>query len=142
METKKLGIMGGTFDPVHYGHLQTAEFIAKHCSLEKIIFIPAYIAPHKVGLEFAPAKARYEMTKLAVAEYPNFIVSDIEIKRSGVSYTYDTVEEIKKLYPEHELYFIIGADSVPTLNTWHRIKDLLREVTFIRSEERRVGKEC
>lgn len=112
MKSKKLGIMGGTFDPVHLGHLQTAKFIYEHLGLEKIIFVPAFIAPHKVGLEFAPAADRYRMTELATEPYPYFEVTDIELQRSGVSYTYDTVMELKARYPEYELYFIIGADAV------------------------------
>lgn len=117
MKSKKLGIMGGTFDPVHLGHLQTAKFIYEHLGLEKIIFVPAFIAPHKVGLEFAPAADRYRMTELATEPYPYFEVTDIELQRSGVSYTYDTVMELKACYPEYGLYFIIGADAVPMLNT-------------------------
>ena len=70
MKSKKLGIMGGTFDPVHLGHLQTAKFIYEHLGLEKIIFVPAFIAPHKVGLEFAPAADRYRMTELATEPFP------------------------------------------------------------------------
>ena len=87
MKSKKLGIMGGTFDPVHLGHLQTAKFIYEHLGLEKIIFVPAFIAPHKVGLEFAPAADRYRMTELATEPFPYFEVKDIELQRSGVSYT-------------------------------------------------------
>ena len=95
MKSKNLGIMGGTFDPVHLGHLQTAKFIYEHLGLEKIIFVPAFIAPHKVGLEFAPAADRYRMTELATEPFPYFEVTDIELQRSGGSYTYDTVMELK-----------------------------------------------
>lgn len=139
MKNKRLGIMGGTFDPIHFGHLRTAEFIYEHLELEKIIFIPAFIAPHKVGLEFAPADARYKMTELATAPYDFFDVTDIELRRCGVSYTYDTVLELKKWYPGQELYFIIGADSVPMLNTWHKIRKLLQEVTFIAADRPGYG---
>ena len=139
MKSKKLGIMGGTFDPVHLGHLQTAKFIYEHLGLEKIIFVPAFIAPHKVGLVFAPAADRYRMTELATEPYPYFEVTDIELQRSGVSYTYDTVMELKARYPEYELYFIIGADAVPMLNTWHRIRELLAEVTFIAADRPGYG---
>lgn len=139
MNNKKLGIMGGTFDPVHLGHLRTAEFIYEHLGLEKIIFVPAFIAPHKVGLEFAPAADRYRMTELATKPYPYFEVTDIELRRSGVSYTYDTVMELKKQYPEYGLYFIVGADAVPMLNTWHKIRELLSEVTFIAADRPGYG---
>lgn len=139
MNNKKLGIMGGTFDPVHLGHLHTAEFIYEHLGLGKIIFVPAFIAPHKVGLEFAPAADRYRMTELATKPYPYFEVTDIELRRCGVSYTYDTVMELKRQYPEYELYFIVGADAVPMLNTWHKIRELLSEVTFIAADRPGYG---
>ena len=107
----RLGIMGGTFDPVHLGHLQTAKFIYEHLGLEKIIFVPAFIAPHKVGLEFAPAADRYRMTELATEPYPYFEVTDIELQRSGVSYTYDTVMELKAIAPPA----IIGFSKKPLI---------------------------
>lgn len=131
--------MGGTFDPIHFGHLRTAEFVYKHLKLEKIIFVPAFIAPHKVGLEFAPAIDRYRMTELAIRENNFFEVNDVELRRCGVSYTYDTVLELKKQYPDYEFYFIIGADSVPMLNTWHKIRELLQEVTFIAADRPGYG---
>ena len=131
MTVKKLGIIGGSFDPVHKGHLSSAEFVYRTLNLDKVIFVPAFIAPHKIGLEFAPAADRYRMTELAVQDYPYFDVSDVELKRSGISYTYDTVLELKKQYPGYELYFIVGADSVPQLNTWNHIYELLNEVTFV-----------
>ena len=96
MTVKKLGIIGGSFDPVHKGHLSSAEFVYSTLNLDKVIFVPAFIAPHKIGLEFAPAADRYRMTELAVQDYPYFDVSDVELKRSGISYTYDTVLELKK----------------------------------------------
>lgn len=131
MTVKKLGIIGGSFDPVHKGHLSSAEFVYRTLNLDKVIFVPAFIAPHKIGLEFAPAADRYRMTELAVQDYHYFDVSDVELKRSGISYTYDTVLELKKQYPGYELFFIVGADSVPQLNTWNHIYELLNEVTFV-----------
>ena len=112
---KKLGILGGTFDPIHTGHIKSAQAVYEQLGLEKVLFIPAYIPPHKLDQEFAHAADRYNMTVLATEPYTYFDVSDIELKRSGVSYTIDTMTELKKLYPEYELYFIIGADSVPQL---------------------------
>lgn len=127
---KKLGILGGTFDPIHTGHICSAQAVYEQLDLEKVLFIPAYIPPHKMGQEFAHAADRYNMTVLATEAYPYFDVSDIELKRSGVSYTIDTMIELKELYPDYELYFIIGADSVPQLHTWDRIYDLFDIVTF------------
>ena len=131
MVRKGLGILGGTFDPVHMGHLHMAEAVYERMQLEQIMFIPAYVAPHKVGLDFAPAEERFRMTQLAVEPYSQFIVSDIELRRSGVSYTIDTVRELSQIYADRELYFIIGADSVVQLHTWNNIYDLLELATFV-----------
>ena len=144
MTVKKLGIIGGSFDPIHIGHLNSAEFVYKihigHLNsaefvykalgLDKVLFVPAYIAPHKIGMEFAAAEDRYRMTELAVEGCHYFEVSDVELKRSGISYTYDTVLELKKQYPGYELYFIVGADSVPQLSTWHNIYGLQKKYCF------------
>ncbi len=131
MTIKKLGVIGGSFDPIHKGHLSSADFVCRTLKLDKVLFVPAYIAPHKIGMEFAAAEDRYRMTELAVQGQPCFEVSDVELRRSGISYTYDTVLELKKQYPGCEMYFIIGADSVPQLSTWHNIYELLQEVTFV-----------
>ena len=97
MKKKKLGILGGTFDPVHNGHIYSAQAVYGQLQPEKILFVPAFIPPHKVGQEFAPAEDRYRMTVLATEEYPYFEVSDIELRRSGISYTLDTVKELQRL---------------------------------------------
>lgn len=131
VSSKGLGILGGTFDPIHLGHLQMAEAVHESMQLEQIIFIPAYVAPHKVGLDFAPATDRFAMTKLAVEHYDNFSVSDIELCRSGVSYTIDTLRELHCLYPDKKLYFIIGADSVVQLHTWNNIEEMMQLATFV-----------
>lgn len=131
---KRLGIFGGTFDPIHIGHLEIAKSIYEQMELEQIIFIPAYVAPHKVGQDFAPAMDRYKMTKLAVEPYPYFSVSYLELMRTGVSYTYDTLLELRKIYPEHEFFFIIGADSVTSLHSWHRIQEMFELTTFVGAE--------
>ena len=129
---KKIGIIGGSFDPIHNGHLETAEFVYQQLELEKMIFIPAYIAPHKIGMEYAPAEHRYQMTLLAIQENPHFCVSDIELKRKGVSYTYDTVKALHEYYgDEYDLYFIIGADSVAELDTWTKVREIMGLCTFV-----------
>lgn len=131
MTGKGLGILGGTFDPIHIGHLHIAEIVYKALALEKVIFIPAFVPPHKVGQDYAPAQQRYAMTELAVQPYKHFCVSDMELKRSGVSYTRDTLRELNKLYPQKQLYFIIGADSVVQLHTWNSIEEMLDLATFV-----------
>ncbi len=131
MYQEKIGILGGTFDPIHTGHILSAQAVYEQLKLEKVVFIPAYVPPHKIGQRFAPAEHRYAMTCLAVAPYSYFEVSDIELRRSGVSYTVDTMREIKALHPQSDLYFIIGADSVPLLYTWNRIEELFQLVSFV-----------
>ncbi len=131
MTGKGIGILGGTFDPVHIGHLRMADAVYKCMDLEQVMFIPAYVAPHKVGMDIAPADDRYAMTKLAIEPYSYFTVSDLELRRSGVSYTVDTLRELHRQYPEKQLYFIIGADSVEQLHTWNNIEEMLQLATFI-----------
>ncbi len=126
-----IGILGGTFDPIHLGHLRMAEAVYRGMDLEKIIFIPACIPPHKINMHFAAAEDRFAMTQLAVEEYPFFAVSDLELRRSGISYTIDTLRELHALYPERRLYFIIGADSLAQLHTWNNIEEMLQLATFV-----------
>lgn len=128
---KKLGILGGTFDPIHNGHIYLANAAYSALELDEVLLIPAYVAPHKVGLDFAPARDRYIMALLATEGTPYLKVSDIEINRTGVSYTYDTIVELQKLFPDYEMYFIVGGDTVPQLPSWHNIEQLLKMVTFV-----------
>ncbi|MCQ2363056.1 MAG: nicotinate-nucleotide adenylyltransferase [Acidaminococcaceae bacterium] len=124
------GILGGSFDPIHNGHILLAQEVRDRLQLEKVIFIPAYVAPHKIGQSFASAADRFAMTALAVEGINDFSVSDMELRRGSVSYTVDTMLELRKMYPRQEFYFIIGADSVPQLKTWNRIEELFSLVKF------------
>ncbi len=128
---QKIGIMGGTFDPIHFGHLMTAEAVRDEFHLDKVIFIPAASPPHKLNFKLTSPLHRYNMTLLATASNPYFHVSDIELKRTGPSYTLDTIKELSNIYPQAELYFIIGADAVQGLPTWHRVDELLQLCQFI-----------
>lgn len=134
MRKRKIGIMGGTFDPIHNGHVWTAKSIYEMLDLDQVIFIPAFIPPHKQGQNYVAAEHRYAMTALAIEGYPNFSVSDMEIKRNSVSYTFDTISALKEEYPEAELYFIIGADTVHQLPSWYRINELIRLTTFVAAD--------
>ena len=134
MQRQKIGIMGGTFDPIHNGHIWTAKSIYELLELDQVIFIPAFIPPHKQGQNFASAEHRYHMTQMAVEGYEYFSVSDMEIRRNNVSYTYDTIKELKVMYPEADLYFIIGADTIQQLYSWYRIQELLQLVTFVAAD--------
>ena len=128
----KIGIMGGTFDPIHVGHLITAEVVRADFGLDEILFIPAGIPPHKESQKLAKATDRLAMTEIAVAGNPHFRVTDIELKRQGKSYTIDTIEELQRqLGYGVKLYFITGADAMNDLYSWHRPQELLHLCEFI-----------
>lgn len=126
---KKYGIFGGSFNPIHYGHLMICEYIKDEMGLDKVIFIPTGNPPHK-DLEVS-AKDRYEMVRLAISPNPDFEISDIEATRVKMSYTVDTIRELKKIYREEKLYFLIGLDSIFQLKTWMKIGDLSKEIEFV-----------
>lgn len=113
----RLGVFGGSFDPVHYGHLLLAEFCREACQLESVWFVPAAKSPHKTR-QPAAGSHRLEMIRLAIGGHEPFVVTDIELKREGVSYTAGTLEEIQKERPEDDLYFLIGADSLIDFPLW------------------------
>lgn len=126
---KKYGIFGGSFNPIHYGHLMICEYIKEEMGLDKVIFIPTGNPPHKeIGVS---AEDRYEMVKLAISPNPDFEISDIETTRVKLSYTVDTIRELKKIYKEEKLYFLIGLDSLFQLKTWKKIGDLSQEIEFV-----------
>jgi len=127
----KVGILGGTFNPIHIGHLILAEEAREKLKLDKIIFVPAYLPPHKDNSDIARAKERLSMLKLALKGNKCFSASDIEIKREGRSYTIDTIKEFKKVFPNDELYFIIGSDLLKYLDEWKDLSDIIKLVKFI-----------
>ncbi|MCM8770924.1 MAG: nicotinate-nucleotide adenylyltransferase [Candidatus Omnitrophica bacterium] len=127
----KIGILGGTFNPIHIGHLILAEQVMEKLSLDKIIFVPTNFPPHKDDGEIIAAKERLKMLKLAIKGNKKFSVSDIEIKRGGKSYTVDTLKELHKIYPKDELYFITGSDLLKYLNEWKDIGDVFQIAKFV-----------
>lgn len=127
----RLGIFGGTFDPIHYGHLFIAEEARVRFRLEKILFVPAGTPPHKKENELSPAKHRYAMTVIAIYGNPAFACTPIEIDRKGVSYTIDTLVQLRKEYPEDEFFYITGIDAVCDIMTWHRHQEVMRMARFI-----------
>lgn len=114
----RLGIFGGTFDPVHYGHLLAAEQCREQCRLDEVWFVPAALPPHKTDAGISPGKARAEMLELAVAGLPQFRVSRIELERDGPSYTVDTLAGLREDDPARELFLILGADSLADFAMW------------------------
>jgi nicotinate-nucleotide adenylyltransferase len=127
----KIGILGGTFNPIHIGHLILAEEVREKRNLDRIIFVPTYLPPHKDNSDIIAARDRYNMIKLAIKTNRYFSVSDIEIKRDGRSYTIDTIKEFKKIYPKDELYFISGSDLLKYLDDWKDVDEIIRMVKFI-----------
>ncbi len=128
---QKFGILGGTFNPIHYGHLAAAEEIRDRLKLDRILFIPSSLPPHKQEEDIPSAVQRLEMVRLAIAGNPHFKVSDIEVKRGGKSYTIDTVEALRDAHPGTDFHFIAGLDSFLDIRTWHRWENLLSLCSFI-----------
>jgi nicotinate-nucleotide adenylyltransferase len=126
----RLGLLGGTFDPVHFGHLLLAEQCREQCGLDAVWFLPAGSPPHK-RRDVTPGRQRLEMLQLAIAGHEAFAVSDRELKREGTSYTVDTLTELHAEQPDAELFFLIGADSLHDLPTWREPKRILELATIV-----------
>lgn len=128
----KIGILGGTFNPIHIGHLILAEEVREKLGLNKVIFMPTNFPPHKHNSDIAPAADRYKMIKEAIGANKYFTVSDIEIKRKGVSYTIDTIKELKKRHHNKDkLFFITGSDLLKYLDDWKDVAEILKLVKFV-----------
>ncbi|MGE6629228.1 nicotinate-nucleotide adenylyltransferase [Bacillus sp. NPDC077027] len=128
---RKIGLFGGTFDPLHNGHLLMASEVRFQIGLDEIWFVPNQQPPHKSNRKQTSSAHRVNMVKAAIQSNPYFKLNLVEMEREGPSYTVDTVELLKKRYPDDEFFFIIGADMVEYLPKWHRIDDLLNMITFI-----------
>ena len=128
----RIGVMGGTFNPIHYGHLVSASEVCSKFKLDKVIFIPSALNPLKNASNLADAHHRLKMIKLAIAGNPLFEASDIEIKRGGASYTIDTIKAfVKKYGKDTNIYFIIGIDAFLEINSWASPDALLKMCKFI-----------
>ena len=131
VDKKRIGILGGTFNPIHLGHLMIAEMALEAFNLNRVIFVPAKEPPHKEA-DVIEAKYRLEMVHAAVLDNPNFLVSDVEMKREGKTYTIDTVRYFYNTYgPTTEFFFIAGTDTIQNLPTWKYIEELLDMCEFI-----------
>ena len=122
---KKIGLIGGTFDPVHNGHLHLALQAKKLFELQKVIFVPAYRSPHKLALEPVSCEHRLAMLGLALENQPDFYIDNLEINKKKVSYTIETVKDLKLLHPDWEIYLILGSDTFQTIDTWKQCSHLL-----------------
>jgi nicotinate-nucleotide adenylyltransferase len=125
----RLGIFGGTFDPVHYGHLLLAETFREELRLDEVRFVPAAVPPHKQGDEIAEGDKRVEMLKLAVGGHPAFRVDTSELARGGVSYTVDSLRRLREELPESEIFFLMGGDSLAEFLTWKEPGEILKLAT-------------
>ncbi len=126
---ENIAILGGTFNPIHYGHLRTAEEVRELCGLHSIFFVPVNIPPHKYTQTLAPVEDRLRMIELAIRDNPFFVLSRMEIKRGGTSYTLDTVRELTE--QGYRVSIITGTDQFNSIATWHRYEELFRHADFV-----------
>lgn len=127
----KVGILGGTFDPIHMGHLLIAEQAIAKVGLEQVWFVPTSKSPHKTGNQVTSAYHRAEMVKLAIAPHPHFRFSSVELDRSGISYTVETLEALSAKHPNIQFYFIVGTDMVNDLPNWYKIEKIIQLTKII-----------
>lgn len=127
----KIGIMGGTFDPIHNGHLLLAKQAKEEYRLDEVWFMPSGQPPHKKDHPVTAAKERCAMVRLAIDGIPGFVFSDMEIRRVGNTYTAQTLSELNETYPQHEFFFIIGADSLYEIETWYHPAEVLTQAVIL-----------
>lgn len=128
----KVGILGGSFNPIHIGHLVLAEDVRQKLKLDKVFFIPVHLPVHKDVKDLLPPSERLKMVRLAIKDNPYFEALDIEIKRKGRSYTIDTLKTLKERYPQvDKFFFIVGSDSLAYLNSWKDIDEVMKLAKFV-----------
>jgi nicotinate-nucleotide adenylyltransferase len=127
----RLILFGGTFDPIHHGHVILARDALETLAADRVVFLPAAISPHKLSRVPASPEVRREMVAAAIEGEPRFVLDDRELTRAGPSYTFDTVAELHREWPGAELLYLIGFDNVAALHTWHRIAELEQLVRFV-----------
>ena len=136
----KTGILGGTFNPIHNGHLYMAFEAKETLDLDRIIFVPNYIPPHKEAMDRNPEDV-LNMIELAIAEYKDFHLSTYELEKKGLSYTYETLEHFTKIYPNDEIYFIIGEDSYVNFSSWRNPEIILSLAKLVVISRELTGKD-
>lgn len=133
-QIRKVGILGGTFDPIHMGHLIVAQEALDFYGLDRVVLMPSghsYFKDNREGPGVLPSDDRLYMTQLAADENPKFTCSSLEVERSGNTYTYETLEELRQMYPEREFYFIVGADTIMSIRTWREPQRLFDSCTIL-----------
>ncbi|ALE81164.1 MULTISPECIES: nicotinate-nucleotide adenylyltransferase [Pseudonocardia] len=128
---RKIGVMGGTFDPVHHGHLVAASEVADRFALDEVIFVPTGRPWQKTGRDVSPAEDRYLMTVIATASNPRFSVSRVDVDRDGPTYTADTLADLHDAMPDAQLFFITGADALQQILSWRKVDELFRYAHFV-----------
>jgi nicotinate-nucleotide adenylyltransferase len=128
---EKIGLYGGSFDPIHNGHLILARDAVERLELDKVIFLPARISPHKLDRPPAPPDARCQMLATAIVDEPRFEMDACEIARQGPSFTVDTLQTFRARYPQAKLYYLIGDDNLPELETWKNISKIRELAQFV-----------
>ena len=124
----RVGVFGGSFDPIHFGHLLAADDVAETLGLDRVLLVPAAVPPHKPTAEMAPAADRYAMAALAVAGHPRLAVSDVELRRAGLSYTVDTLRALER---EGDLHLLMGSETFLDLLTWREPREVARRARFV-----------
>ncbi|OGS17618.1 MAG: nicotinate (nicotinamide) nucleotide adenylyltransferase [Elusimicrobia bacterium RIFOXYA2_FULL_40_6] len=127
----KIGLFGGTFNPIHHGHLIIAESARSYFRLDKVILIPSGKPPHKPGIPIASKEHRLKMVMIAIEDNPYFSASDYELQKTDLTYTFDTIQYFKNLYPKDELYFIMGLELLLEIDTWKKGEHILDECKFL-----------
>jgi nicotinate-nucleotide adenylyltransferase len=130
-QKQRIGLLGGTFDPIHYGHLTIAQLALESCRLDQLIFIPAGEPPHKNQKTITTAVHRLRMVELALKPHPQFQLNDVEIRQEKPSYSINLLAYFQELYPTADLYLIMGADSLMELETWYEYQKLLSQTYLI-----------
>ena len=129
--TQKLGILGGTFNPVHHGHLIMAQDAREHFGLDRVLFIPCAQPPHKSAVKLAAAEHRLAMLRAAIGDDSHFEINTLELEREGPSFTIETIKALRHAQPTASLYYIIGTDSLFELHQWYQINELLEYCEFV-----------
>lgn len=128
---QKTGVFGGSFNPIHHGHLILAQDVLESFELDHLLFVPCGFPPHKDLSDYAPGDHRVNMLEMVAETDPRFEVTGMELERDSTSYTYDSLNALQDESPDEEILFVIGSDTLPELHTWHRVEDLLDEFRIV-----------